>query len=247
MATGSELRAARQARGLSIDALAAITRIQPRVLDGLERNDLSVIPPRPYARGFVATYAREVGLDPDRTVQAYFAQFESDTPRPPVEAAVAPRSDSWRRPAVATAAVLALAIAALVTFRQPDAAAPPPVVSTVGTSGTAEPVLTALPASQPPGRSPAAVRGEDANEDALVVVLQTERAVWIAATTDGARVLYRTVPPGTTETLRARQAITLRVGDAGAIRLSVNDGPSEPMGRDGQVRDLTLTPRDRQP
>jgi cytoskeletal protein RodZ len=236
MDIGSELRQAREARGLTIDALAAITRIQPRVLVGLERNDLSAIPPRPYARGFVATYAREVGLDPDRTVQTYFAQFESDTPRPSVPPAVPLPSDSRRRPVVATAAVLALAIAAVVMFWQPDAAAPPPASRTVGTSGTADPAATTQPEGPPP--SPAAVR----DESEIVVMLQTERAVWIAATTDGVRVLYRTIPPGTTETLRAQEAITLRVGDAGAVRLSVNGGPAEPMGPSGRIRDITLTP-----
>jgi cytoskeleton protein RodZ len=235
------LRQAREARGLTLDALAAITRIQPRVLVGLECNDLSAIPPRPYVRGFVATYAREVGLDPDRTVQAYFAQFESDTPRPSVQPAVAAPSDARRRPVVATAAVLALAIAAVVMYWQPDAAAPPPASRTVGTSGTADAAATALPAQGPPP-SPAAVR----DESEIVVMLQTERAVWIAATTDGVRVLYRTVPPGTTETLRGRE-ITLRVGDAGAVQLSVNGGPAEPMGPSGRIRDITLTTRDRQP
>src|SRR5688572_7199468 len=72
MNVGMQLREAREARGLSLDSLASATRIKVRILEGLERNDLSAAPPRPYTRGFVAAYAREVGLDADQIARSYF-------------------------------------------------------------------------------------------------------------------------------------------------------------------------------
>jgi cytoskeleton protein RodZ len=241
MNIGAELLRAREARGLSIDALAATTRIQPRVIEGIERNDLSVIPPRPYARGFVAAYAREVGLNADQTVRDYFAQFavpgvasEQAAVRPPNAAPPA------RRPAMALAAIGMLAVAAIVMMWRSEAVVPP-IAGAVGTTGTVAPPSSAVAGVSDPAPVPGVARATSPVEEHIVAVLEAERAAWIAAIADGQRVLYRLVPPGTTETLRARREISIRVGDAGAVRLSINGGPPAPMGQNGQVRDVTLT------
>ena len=68
---GSELRTARETKGLSIATLAQRIRVQPRTLSAIELNDLSSLPPRPFGRGFVRAYAEEVDLDPDRTVERF--------------------------------------------------------------------------------------------------------------------------------------------------------------------------------
>ena len=75
MDIGEQLRHAREARGLSIDALSKSIRVQPRILSAIEQNDCATIPPRPYGRGFVRTFAIEVGLDPESTVREFFSQF----------------------------------------------------------------------------------------------------------------------------------------------------------------------------
>lgn len=80
MDVGARLRDAREARGLSLDAVSRSTRVQPRILSAIETNDSIALPPRPYGRGFVRAYASEVGLDPDGTVREFFSQFA-----PPVD------------------------------------------------------------------------------------------------------------------------------------------------------------------
>jgi cytoskeletal protein RodZ len=241
MDVGSQLRRAREARGLSIETLAAGTRIQPRVLDGLERNDLSVIPPRPYARGFVAAYAREVGLDPAQTVRDYFAQFEDPVPAISDKRDDLPAS-SPQRPVFALAAGVALALTVLLVLWRPEASAPA-VDDVVGTTGTSAPAVSpAADRTAPAAPVPAAGSSPAATREEIVAVLQAERAAWISATADGERVLYQVVQPGTIETVRARRELAIRVGDAGAVHLSVNGAPAAPMGRSGQVRTVTLTP-----
>ena len=91
MSIGAQLRASREARGLSIDAVAHTTRVQPRILAAIERDDVRAVPPRPFGRGFVKAYAREIGLDGDQTTRDYFAQFApvvlTDATRSPERAA----------------------------------------------------------------------------------------------------------------------------------------------------------------
>jgi cytoskeleton protein RodZ len=72
---GTYLRAAREARGVSLRQIAAATRISFPVLDALERNDISRLPGGLFSRAFVRAYAKEVGLDPDRTIEVFLAQF----------------------------------------------------------------------------------------------------------------------------------------------------------------------------
>ena len=64
---GEQLRAAREARGLTLEQLAAETRIPQRHLQTIEAGEFSALPARTYAIGFSRTYAKAVGLD-DRDV-----------------------------------------------------------------------------------------------------------------------------------------------------------------------------------
>src|SRR5438093_9503255 len=76
---GSKLRAARERRGLSLRQIAGATKISVSALEALERNEISRLPGGIFSRAFVRSYALEVGLDPDATIQEFLAQFPGDT------------------------------------------------------------------------------------------------------------------------------------------------------------------------
>jgi hypothetical protein len=67
------------------------------------------------------------------------------------------------------------------------------------------------------------------------VVAESIRDVWLRTTIDGREDLGRTLSAGEVVNLSADQSISLRVGDAGALVVSVNGGEKRPLGRDGQV------------
>lgn len=69
--TGEVLRRARQARDLSVRQLSMLTKIGTTMLEAVEADDLERLPEPVYLRGFVMTYAREVGIDPDRAWKDY--------------------------------------------------------------------------------------------------------------------------------------------------------------------------------
>jgi len=64
--TGTVLRQLRESRGRSAEEVAARTRIRRVYIESLEREDFRALPERVFTRGFVMTYARELGLDPAR-------------------------------------------------------------------------------------------------------------------------------------------------------------------------------------
>jgi cytoskeletal protein RodZ len=74
---GSELRQAREQRGVSLRELSERTNIRQAVLRAIEADDFNRLPRGVIMRGFLKLYAREVGLDPDEIGQRYAALLES--------------------------------------------------------------------------------------------------------------------------------------------------------------------------
>lgn len=61
---GEKLRAAREAMGLSLADICAVTKINQRHLAAVESGDFAALPARIYAVGFGRSYAGAVGLEP---------------------------------------------------------------------------------------------------------------------------------------------------------------------------------------
>src|SRR5437867_12762073 len=76
---GSKLREARERRGIALRQIANATKISVAVLEALERNDISRLPGGIFGRAFVRSYAMEVGLDPEATIQDFMVAFPNDS------------------------------------------------------------------------------------------------------------------------------------------------------------------------
>lgn len=74
-AFGPNLRRIRIQRGITIERIAAETKINLELLKELERNDFSRWPAGIYARAYVRQYAYAVGVDPDSTVDEFCRWF----------------------------------------------------------------------------------------------------------------------------------------------------------------------------
>lgn len=72
---GSQLKQARESRGISLRQIATATKISPVALESIERGDLSKLPGGIFSRAFVRAYAIEVGLDPDETVAQFLVEL----------------------------------------------------------------------------------------------------------------------------------------------------------------------------
>lgn len=78
---GAQLRAAREARGLTLAQVAAETRIPQRHLQTIESGDFAALPARTYAVGFSRTYAKVVGLDEADVADMVRAELDAQEPR----------------------------------------------------------------------------------------------------------------------------------------------------------------------
>ncbi len=137
---------------------------------------------------------------------------------------------------------------------QTPEAAKPPAVAAAG-EGAEEPgrALTSAPTSpvgtsshvsraSVSGRPPTAAVPDESSRDGAPLVLDVEvtRECWVTASADATRVVYRLLQPG--ERVQARgHVLMLHVGDAGALRLSLDGEPAKPLGESGQVVSLRIT------
>jgi hypothetical protein len=107
----------------------------------------------------------------------------------------------------------------------------PPVSAPASSDAGAAASTTPPPA--PSAASPAA----DAVpvSSALSLLVEARRSSWLRTTVDGQSDAGRMLAQGETVRLNAKQSVLLRVGDAGAVYVSVNNGQAAPLGLDGQV------------
>jgi hypothetical protein len=71
----TRLRRHRERNRISLEEIAAATRVRKELFGALEANDLSAWPKGLYARAWVRTYACAVGLDPIDTVDEFCRLF----------------------------------------------------------------------------------------------------------------------------------------------------------------------------
>ncbi len=247
---GGRLRRARQQRGLSLQDAAGRTKLSVSVLQAIERNDFESLPGGIYRKGYLRSLAREVGLDPQEIAAEYDKDFEPVTNPAPVANRNVLIEDKWAmqltsspRGSIVTLVILiALAIG---WFAWPDGIEPPlPAATLAGELIPARPLLDTAAAA--PIRRASALAEATMNSSRIDVPLRIELAAtdwcWVAAESDGQRALYRLVEPGERVVIEGHRVISLRLGNAGSVTLSINDGPRRLAGGDSEVVDVKLTP-----
>ena len=242
---GGRLRRAREQRGLSLHDAARLTKLSTSVLQAIERNDFESLPHGVYRKAYLRTLAGEVGLNPNEIAGEYDNQF-APAIAPPVADRNTVLHEEWVRqltpPPRRSLVTLVSVVAAVAWFAWPR-----PVEPTVTTPGRHIEIRTPLENSAPVsgGRirgtaEPIATRRQA--DAPLRIEMAATGWCWVAAETDGQRVLYRLVEPGERLVLEAHRLISLRLGDAGAVTLSINGGPRRSPGRDGAVAVVEVTP-----
>ena len=248
---GGKLRAARESRGISLRQIAATTKISVGALEALERNDISRLPGGIFSRALVRSYALEVGLDPEATVQEFLHRFQA---RPGVEAPANAAAvddgrevDRQKRHAarVFLVALLAMLVVGagvgVVVYRMRPADLANPAAIADGTAAAAPPANVPEPVATTASDT-AAPPAATVTPGELRLELHPTAPCWASVVVDGKRVLSRLIPAGDRETVVVTKPAVLTVGDAGACVFSLNGRPARPLGASGQVRTAKISP-----
>ena len=254
--TGVMLAAARTAAGLELIDVARETRVPLRHLKALEDDRHDDLPALPYAIGFVKSFARAVGLDPE-TVAAQFRSETSKAPHVPAPLSLEPL-DERRLPSrglvFASVGIVVAVIAGLSAWGAGvfDSAAPAPVAAPAVVSeapvaaDTAAPLASDAAAPAPIAAAPVAPLPAGASVGPVVITATDE--VWITiydkATKTNAKI--GVLKPGESFTVPADQpGLVLWTGKAGALAITVGGRAVPPLGGPVEtVRDVSLSGAD---
>jgi cytoskeleton protein RodZ len=236
---GEALRSAREAQGKSVEDAAAATRIRPSYLEALEQEHFDQLGGNVYAKGFLRSYARFLGVDPDPLLDAYRAQERPDAPlfeHTPTAIrggrAGPRRGPTWLAVAIACVSIiLVVSLWSLLrpapdpTSAQPPFAPEPATTAAVGSAGTSAPPTTARPA--PKG---------------VTVTLRYTGPSWTRVTADGKIAFEGTPGPGARRTFRASRSVDLILGAPAVVTLNVNGKDLGVPDRSGAVWRHSFTP-----
>ncbi len=235
---GELLRNRREALGLALEQVHGSLRIPVRFLMAIEEERWDLFDVPQYAKGFVRSYANFLGLDPEplvaevsRILSSRHLQLVAPSGQVPIQpAAPAP---GWKRWLVLAVAVLVAGVLtvgyvgyhqlrAFYTTSAPSQGSPTPQVKNV-----AERPLESTASPQ----FPLAVPGEPT----LRVTLAAEDVSWLRVVADGRRVFEGFIRTGERREWEAQHTLSVVIGNAGGVRVRVNQQDLGILGAPGEV------------
>ena len=240
--------------GLTLDQVARETRIGTRMLEAIEKEEFNLLPGGIFSRGFIRSYVERLGLDPEKAVADY-ERLSNDRESSAMEGlrVTLEQPEKGNRrwyPIAIGILIILIVIFYIVTRRQATTvtASQPPAIVTAPISPPPPPQPTTAEApptdvTQAPAPVPPPSPEPTAVGDALTLELSATQETWIKVSADGHTVMAGEVlSSGMTRRFTGQTSITLVVGNAGGIAIKVNDHAIFPLGQNGQVRFLTITP-----
>jgi cytoskeleton protein RodZ len=247
LSIGTTLAQARESAGLSLEEVAAATRIRRTLILGIENDDFSGCGGDFYARGHLRNIAVAVGLDPAPLLAEFDASrpeaappratevFESET-----SARAERRGPNWSA-AMLAALALVVAYGVVQAFTGDDPA---------GTDVAGTDTSSSAPASRSQSPSPTPSTGDGSavaqapRGKVTVVVLATDRS-WVQVTTSTGQELFQgLLQRGAQKTFSDKTRLKLVIGNAGGVDLTVNGTEIGAPGDEGQVARVQFTPQD---
>jgi transcriptional regulator with XRE-family HTH domain len=228
---GALLKQAREAAGLSLQALSDQTKIQPRLLEALERGDLRDLPSPAHGRGFVRNVARACGAAEAQALVLFdeslgalrAAALPQPVPAPRAEAKPAPakarrsqpladaRAGFWRLSAFAALGVLLLLGLLSLAWQRSMAAKP----VALAPAPAAEPAVPA-PDNAPGKAERAALLGAKGADE---LVLRAKKATWASLMVDGQALPLVALAHGEKRHFQVQARAVVLLGDASVVRV----------------------------
>jgi cytoskeletal protein RodZ len=246
MSLGSVIRQARIDAGLSIDDLSERTSIRAGLLKEIESDDFTKCGGETYARGHLRNIAPLLKMDAGVLLELYENE-QSMQPRRIQEMLaennvmtnpVDKKTISWKTLAGISLATLALlgAVQIIISNSETTEVSNPEVVATE--SATAEPTNTTEAQPTPTATTtPTTVRDTYSSGTGVSGSVAASRGnSWLFVSDDNGTTLYSgQIRSGQNLNFSSTTRVSLRVGNAGAVDVSVNGKSAQQIGDDGEV------------
>lgn len=247
MTLGQNLVNARKTAGISLEDLSNRTNIRESLLKEFEANKFINAGGDTYARGHLKTIARVIGIDPEPLLVA-FDEEHAQEHRPihdqlvenNVTLGIPEKSKITYKQLIAVSVVGIVAIFGISFIANSTDGGP-----SAGTKSTAKPTATAKPsASASPTATDETTTGEiktySSGTDVQVKLEAINGSSWLFVSDAAGITLYSgRATQGETFLFSSTETVNLRIGNAGAVKLTVNGKEVPPIGVDGEVVNLS--------
>ncbi len=227
---GAHLGYWRNQQSLSVEEVAALTQIQPRLIQAIEEGHLEMLPESVYVKGMIRRYGDCLGMDGNGlaehvpTWQREVLEFKQTT---------STRGEAFSAPTLkpihwyAIYALTILGSSAGLSHILNDAAKPKyPIVENSKPASTA-PETIAPPA---PIESPDTVR----------VRISVKNPIWAEIVVDGNPKVVGNLKTGEQRDWIVTQQMTIRTNDGGGLFVSQGQQPFQALGPAGQKQQITI-------
>jgi cytoskeletal protein RodZ len=220
---GESLADARLRAGLTVSQVSQQTRIRESIIRDIEKGDFTACGGDFYARGHIRSIAGAVGTDPAPLISEYDAEHgppgglrAADVFQPSKPIKIRER----RSPSLTMIVIVVLlAIIGFSAYRLISAHG-----KNTGHAAAPPPTATTRPSTHPtPASSPSATPTPTPS-DVVINVAAGPEDCWVLLTraSDGSQIYMGTVLAGTSMTWREKEPVDIRLGNPGAIILTVN-------------------------
>ena len=250
---GEYLKNLREERDISLQRISEKTKIAVTNLDLLEQDRYDLLPPRVFVKGFIRSYAAEVGLDPEETTQR-FDDFTKEGELPDYNMEEHPlfQQQFGSRSligspvftiALTAAGILALGILLVAGFGRlflwnDNVGSALPTVTRVGPAG-----LGSSPGGTRAGERPyrsAFTEPSPMQAGRKILEIKALANSWIRVESDSGPAEEMIMAPGDVQIFTARDRFQLQTGNAGGIRLRFDGRELPALGKENQSLSLTL-------
>jgi len=237
---GERLRAAREEKGISLEELAAQTRIPLRHLQSLEQGDWARLPAPTYTMGFAKSYASAVGLDRNEIAEELRAEMGGQRPDSGNAEVFQPADPGRTMPKwLVLAAIGGIVVVVLMLSWLNERSL------TDETPPASEVAATDAPQQGQPEQAAQAPQPQPAQANGPVTLTATQEA-WVQVKDNGKTLFEGVMAPGQTyQVPPTATAPLLKAGKPEALRITVGSAVAPPVGPPGKVAaNVSLAPAD---
>ena len=263
LSVGAYLSQERNRKNISLVEIAKVTRISLQYLEALEKDEFQTLPASIFVRGFLRTYAAQIGLDPKEVLDLYEAQVDSLNELERKEAVAPPKKLEPLAKYILTLFIIVLGVGIAFLFfketsvppsssptsspeippaRTPPAKAPPSAARASHEKGPLKELDIAKPeknlGSLP--ASPVVAAGAKKEGKRYVLKVKAIEKTWLSIQSDDQPEFEALLQPNETAIWAAQRQFKILVGNAGGIEVFLNGNPQGPLGKSGQVVNLLL-------
>ena len=247
-------------RGVSLEEIAAATRISTRFLEALESGQWDQLPGGAFNRGFIRSTARFLGLNEDSMVAEYALETKGQTESKPADGSVAPMPRDLRPLGVMLGILFLLIVALAYGYHRYH-------IARLRRQAAAVAALAALPAPAPVAATPTPVLSQGSDNppfapvtapvspktetslavpsapELLKLKVEDGKSARIKVVADGKKLFDGRIRARTEKLFEARDGFEITSNESSALSLELN-GQTLPIPSGPPGQPISITRKD---